>query len=106
MSMAIANLLEGKDGVIHEKGGMMAISHLLKRKQDGHLQATEWKKGCHLLGRKDQREEGWPAPIYFKGRRKVISHIFSKVRTMSDSHVLKGKDDDQLPYIKREGGKS
>ena len=25
---------------------------------------------------------------------------------MSDSHALKGKDDDQPPYIKREEGKS
>ena len=50
MSMAIANLLERKDDVIHVKGGMMAISHLPKRK-DGHLQPTEWKEGCHLLRR-------------------------------------------------------
>ena len=46
MSMAIAHLPERKDDVIHVKGGMMAISHLLKRKEDGHLQPTEWKGGC------------------------------------------------------------
>ena len=53
MSMAIANLPERKDDVIHVKGGMMAISHLLKREEDGHLQPTEWKEGCHLLRRKE-----------------------------------------------------
>ena len=46
--MAIANFLERKDDVIHVKGGMMAISHLPKRK-DGHLQPTEWKRDVTYL---------------------------------------------------------
>ena len=66
--------------------GMMAISHLLKRKEDGHLQPTEWKGGCHLLKRKE-------LVMYSKGGRMATSHllkreggwsspIFSKVRMM------------------------
>ena len=61
-----------------------------------------WKEGaCNVFRDREDgqlpytsREGGWSSPI------------FSKVRMMSDSHVLKGKDDDQPPSIKREGGKS
>ena len=66
--MAITNLLERKDDVIHVKGGVMAISHLLKRKEDGHLQPTEWKRECHLLGRREH--------VMYEGGRMASSHLF------------------------------
>ena len=57
MSMAIGNLLERKDDVVHVKGGMMAISHLLK-------------------GRNEFRDRLAGQLPYTKRGRMVISHLF------------------------------
>ena len=65
------------DDVIHVKGGTIAIFHLLKGKEDGHLQPIEWKGGCHLLRTKE--------------------HVmYSEIGKMASSHRFKGKENGQL----------
>ena len=82
MSMSIAHPHERKAGVIHVEGRVMAISHLPKRRENCHLQPTEWKRGFHLLGRREH-------VMYAEGAR------------MASSHVFKGKEDGHLPSFQR-----